>query len=91
MSAIENKTWTFSPTRIDRGAIWIQAPVASIDPIIAGRRGNTNVSDPYNNWYVRPKLVLEPTDNLKITLGYVHTYIDLQDTFYLHPRRSIWR
>ena len=28
------------------------------------------------NWSVRPKLVLEPTDNLKITLGYVHTFVN---------------
>jgi iron complex outermembrane receptor protein len=36
---------------------------------------NGNLVAPLLNWSVRPKLVLEPTDNLKITLGYVHTYV----------------
>jgi iron complex outermembrane receptor protein len=37
-------------------------------------RGGKNVA-PLLNWNVRPKLILEPTDNIKITLGYVHTYV----------------
>jgi iron complex outermembrane receptor protein len=35
-------------------------------------RGSRNTA-PVLNWNVRPKLILEPTDNIKITLGYVHT------------------
>jgi iron complex outermembrane receptor protein len=37
------------------------------------RHGNN--AAPVENWNIRPKLVLEPTDNLKITLGYVHTFV----------------
>ncbi len=39
------------------------------------KRGGNNAA-PVLNWSIRPKLVLEPTDNLKITLGYVHTFVD---------------
>ncbi len=40
----------------------------------ADRKGNNTA--PYKNWSVRPKLVLEPLDGLKITLGFVHTYLN---------------
>ena len=40
----------------------------------ANRKGND--SAPFENWSVRPKIVLEPMDSLKITLGYVHTFLN---------------
>jgi iron complex outermembrane receptor protein len=38
------------------------------------RSGNNTA--PFTNWSIRPKLVLEPTDDLKVTLGYVHTFMN---------------
>jgi iron complex outermembrane receptor protein len=35
-----------------------------------------NDAAPFKNWSIRPKLVIEPTSNLKVTLGYVHTYVN---------------
>lgn len=40
----------------------------------ADRKGNN--SAPFKNWSVRPKLRLEPFENLAVTLGYAHTYVN---------------
>jgi iron complex outermembrane receptor protein len=43
-------------------------------PDIANRTGNN--SGPFKNWSIRPKLVIEPAAGVKITLGYVHSYLN---------------
>lgn len=48
------------------------APIRSTNP---GKRTGDN-SAPFENWSVRPKLVLDATENVKLTLGYVHSFLN---------------
>jgi iron complex outermembrane receptor protein len=49
---------------------------------MADRSGRNTA--PFKNWSIRPKLVLEPADGVKVTLGYVHNYVsDAKNFAYL--------
>ncbi len=51
------------------------APNAPIRFTDIARRGTSHAA-PFENYSIRPKLVLEPTDDIKLTVGYVHTFIN---------------
>jgi iron complex outermembrane receptor protein len=67
---IENRVWNFGGHA---------RPLNWTDVLVHRRVGDN--TDHYLNWYIRPKLVLEPTDDLKITLGYNRMYINEPRTF----------
>jgi len=76
---IDNVTWTYSNPALEAKYGFKPKP-SNWCNLQCGRRHGNNM-DHFVNWYVRPKLVLEPIDDLKVTLGYVHSYINEPRTF----------
>lgn len=51
------------------------APNAPIRPGNPGERGGNKVAL-FKNWSIRPKLIIEPSPDVKVTVGYVHAVLD---------------
>ena len=51
------------------------APKAPIRFTDIARRGSSHAA-PFENYSIRPKLLIEPSANLRVTLGYVHAFVN---------------